>query len=161
MKKSTENGERLKLDTDGRKLAEEHERRLEHHSNQWFRFSFYARLAAVVVESFGHARGLFCTSCKMTWNKHWTLMVLQQACTFFTLVQLFFVFFSIPIIILALLSPSLPVVTQIRGRIAGPSSPFSPRSVPSFFIAIKTQHFLPSSTRVELCVPTLLGALSS
>ena len=37
----------------------------------------------------------------------------------------FFFFFPIQFIILALLSPSLPVVTQTRGRIAGPSSHLS------------------------------------
>ena len=59
--------------------------------------------------------------------------------------------FFIPFNILALLSPSLPVVTQIRGHIAARPPPPSPlRYVPSFFIA-RTQHFLPWSTRVELC----------
>ena len=53
------------------------------------------------------------------------------------LVVLFFVvrilpFFPIPFIILALLSPSLPVVTQIRGHIAGPPPPSPLRYVPSF-----------------------------
>ena len=66
-------------------------------------------------------------------------------------------FFSIPFIILALLSPSLPVVTQIRS-LAGPPPPSPPRYVPSFFIARRTQHFLPLSTSIELCLPTLLGA---
>ena len=50
---------------------------------------------------------------------------------------------------LALLSRSLPVVTQIRGHIAGPPPP------PDYgtclhFIARRIQHSLPSSTRVEL-----------
>ena len=68
----------------------------------------------------------------------------------------------IPFIILALLSYSLPVVTQIRGHIAGPSPPSPLRTVRSFiFIARKIQHFLPWSTRVELYLPTLLGALSA
>ena len=47
-------------------------------------------------------------------------------------------------------------------RSGRPSSPLSTmvRAL-SFFITKKTQHFLPSSTRAELCVPTLLGAVSS
>ena len=60
-------------------------------------------------------------------------------------------FFLITNIILALLSPSLPVVTQIRGGIAGSPSSSPPRYVPYFLIARGTQHFLPSSPRVELC----------
>ena len=50
-----------------------------------------------------------------------------------------------------ILSPSLPVVTQIRGHIAGPP-PSSPLRYNNAFnvIARKKQHFLPSSTRVEL-----------
>ena len=45
----------------------------------------------------------------------------------------FFFLFSVPFLILALLSsPSLPVVTQIRGHIAGPPPPSPLRCVPSF-----------------------------
>ena len=47
------------------------------------------------------------------------------------------------------------------GSHSGPSSSL-PTSVRAFiFIARRSQHFLPSSTRVELYVPTRLGALSS
>ena len=60
------------------------------------------------------------------------------------------------LIIFALLF-SLPlVVTQIRGHIAG-SSPPLPTTVRAFHFYTSA---LPSSTRVELCSPTL-GALSS
>ena len=56
---------------------------------------------------------------------------------------------------------SLLVVTQIRGHIAQALLPPYPlRFVPCIFIARRFQLFLPSSTRVELCLPTL-GALSS
>ena len=69
--------------------------------------------------------------------------------------------FCIPFVILALLSPSLPTVTQIRGDIAGPPPPL-PTTVRAFiFIASRIQHFLLRSTLVELYLPTLLGALSS
>ena len=61
--------------------------------------------------------------------------------------------FSIPFIIFALLflSPSYTVVTQIRGHIAGSSPPLPLRFVPCIFIARRSQLFVPSSTRVELC----------
>ena len=63
----------------------------------------------------------------------------------------FFFSFCIPFVVLALLSLSLPVVAQIRGHIAGPSTPphygtclhFCCEKTSAFF-------FLPSSTRVEL-----------
>ena len=42
----------------------------------------------------------------------------------------------------------------------GPSSSL-PTSARAFIIIARRQHFLPSSTRVELYQPTLLGALSS
>ena len=62
-------------------------------------------------------------------------------------------FFFIPSIILALPSPSLPVVVlivpQIQGHIAGPPPPSPLRYVSSVFIARRVQYFLPSSTRVE------------
>ena len=68
----------------------------------------------------------------------------------------------IPFVILALLLPSLLVVTQIRGHIGGPPPPSPLRYNNAFtFIARRIQHFLPSSTRVDLYLPTLLGALSS
>ena len=79
--------------------------------------------------------------------------------------QPFFVLFSPhPIYCLrpSFLSPSyqgiiLIVVIQIQGHIAG-SSPSRQRF--AFFIARRFQLFLPSSTRVELCLPTL-GALGN
>ena len=60
-----------------------------------------------------------------------------------------------------ILSPSLPVVTQIRGHIAGSSPPSPLRHVPSFLSREIIHHFLPSSTGVKLCVPTLLGVIST
>ena len=62
-----------------------------------------------------------------------------------TLGTFFFVF--IPFSIHALLSPFLPVVTQIRGV---PSSPLPPTMRAFIFIARRIQHFLRSWTRVEL-----------
>ena len=58
------------------------------------------------------------------------------------------------------LSPSLLytwniVVTQIRGHIAGYSPPSPLRFVLCISVARRFQLFLPSSTRVELCLPTL------
>ena len=50
----------------------------------------------------------------------------------YNLKRIFFSSFSPPFIILALLSPSLPVVTQTRGDIAGPPLPSPLRYVPSF-----------------------------
>ena len=58
--------------------------------------------------------------------------------------------FCIPFIILALLLCSIPVVTQIPGRIAVPSPPSPLRCVCLAYIARIIQHFLASSTRVEL-----------
>ena len=63
---------------------------------------------------------------------------------------------------LAPLSRSLPVATQIRGHIAGAPPPSPLWHVPSFLSREEVIiFFLPSSTRVELYLPTLLGALSS
>ena len=61
-----------------------------------------------------------------------------------------YTFVFIPFIFLALLSRALPSSSNSDpGHIAGP--PPSPlRYVLSFLIARRTQHFLPSSTRVEL-----------
>ena len=53
---------------------------------------------------------------------------------------------------------SLLVVAQIRGHIAGSSLHCG--WCHAFFIARRLQHFLPSSTRIELRLPTQ-GALSS
>ena len=54
-----------------------------------------------------------------------------------------FPFFSMPFIFLALLSRSLPVVTQIRGRIAGapPLLSTTVRALAGVFIAGRIQHF--------------------
>ena len=75
----------------------------------------------------------------------------------------FLLFFSIPFTPEYCLRPSifsLLVVTQIRGHIAGPFPP-PPTTVRALhFYREKIQLFVPSSTRVELCLPTL-GALSS
>ena len=69
----------------------------------------------------------------------------------------FFLLIFVLIIILALLSPSLPAAPQIRGHIAVGPSPLLPTTVRGFiFIARRIQCFLPSSTRVELYLPTLL-----
>ena len=54
---------------------------------------------------------------------------------------------------------SLLVVTQIRGHIAGSSSPL-PTTVRALHFYRENISALPSSTCVELCLPTL-GALSS
>ena len=72
------------------------------------------------------------------------------------------VFFFYPFIFLAPLSRSLPVVTHVRGHVPGPHS-FLPTTARAFMflVSIALQLFLPPSTRVESCLPTLLGALSS
>ena len=78
-----------------------------------------------------------------------------------TSINTIYLFFFVPFIILALPSNSLLVVTQIQGHIAGPFPPL-PTTVCAFvFNAGIIHHFLPLSTHVELCLPTLLGALSS
>ena len=66
---------------------------------------------------------------------------------------------SAPFFALSLL---LIVETQIRSHIAGSSPPSPLRFVRCIFIARRFQLFLPSSTRVELCLPTLrtLSSLS-
>ena len=66
-----------------------------------------------------------------------------------------FVFYPISYLRPSFYSLSLLVVTQIRGHIAGSSPPSPLRFVPRIFIAKIFQLFLPSSTRVELCLPTL------
>ena len=69
-------------------------------------------------------------------------------------------FFFIPFIILASLALP-PSSSSDPGSHSGPSSPL-PTTVRAFlFVARRIQRFLPSSTRVELYLPTLLGALSS
>ena len=52
-------------------------------------------------------------------------------------------FFFIPSIILAPLSRSLPVVTQIQGHIAGPPPPSPLRHVPSFLSREEVSIFFP------------------
>ena len=71
-----------------------------------------------------------------------------------------FCFFPIPLLSSPFFPLSLLVVAQIRGPIAGSSFPYPLGFVPCIFIAKIFQLFLPSSTRVELCLPTL-GPLSS
>ena len=66
--------------------------------------------------------------------------------------------FAIPCIIFALLFLSLLVVTQIRGQIRL-SSPL-PITVRALYFYRENISALPSSTCVELCLPTL-GALSN
>ena len=48
---------------------------------------------------------------------------------------------------------------QPLGRIAGTPPPSPLRCVPSGCIARRVHKFLPSLTRVEPCIPTLLGAI--
>ena len=72
-----------------------------------------------------------------------------------------FLFFPIPVSIFALLFSLPPSRNSDPGshrRLFIPRYPL--RFVPYIFIAIIFQLFLPSSTRVELCLPTL-GALSN
>ena len=95
------------------------------------------------------------------WHLYWVCMHLCiQVCFCFG-----FCFFFIPFrIILALLlfSRSLPVVAQIRGHVAGPPLPSSLRYNNAFLLMARIiQRSLPSPTRVELCLPTLLSVLSS
>ena len=62
-----------------------------------------------------------------------------------------FLFFSLShLLSLSYCSSSLPFVIQIRGHIAGTPPPSSPRFMRRVWC------FLPSSTRVELCVQVLL-----
>ena len=80
--------------------------------------------------------------------------------SYFCLVCLF-LFFSIPFIIFALLSLSLHSRNSDPGSQSRLFSPL-PTTVRAFiFIARRVQHFLPSSTRVEFCLPTLLSALGN
>ena len=73
----------------------------------------------------------------------------------------FFIFISIPFIIFALLSLSLHSRNSDPGSQSRLFSPL-PTTVRAFiFIARRVQHFLPSSTRVEFCLPTLLSALGN
>ena len=76
-------------------------------------------------------------------------------------VLFFFCLFSIPFIIFALLSLSLHSRNSDPGSQSRLFSPL-PTTVRAFiFIARRVQHFLPSSTRVEFCLPTLLSALGN
>ena len=68
---------------------------------------------------------------------------------FMILILFYFFFLSHPIYYLRPSFLSLVVVTQVRGRIAGSSPPFSLRLVPFVFIARRLKPFLPSSIRVE------------
>ena len=70
--------------------------------------------------------------------------------------------FPIPfIVVLALLSPSQYHNLDLRGRTAGSPPPSPLRYNNAFiFIARIIQHFLASSIRVDLHLPTLLGDFS-
>ena len=72
--------------------------------------------------------------------------------------QLFFS--SIPLIVFALLFPLPPSRNSDLGSHSRLISPPALQFLPCISIAKKNQLFLASSTRVELCLPTL-GALSS
>ena len=69
-------------------------------------------------------------------------------------------FFHLTYHLLPSFSLSLLVVTKIQGHIATPSLPSPLRFVSCILIARRIQLLLPSSTRVELRLPTL-GALRS
>ena len=89
---------------------------------------------------------------------------ISQRLTFYLLVVIIIYlcniyFFFIPFIIPAPLSRSLPVVTQIRGHIAGPPPPSPLRHVLSFLPRRESSIFFPG--RLASNQPTLLGALSS
>ena len=72
-----------------------------------------------------------------------------------------FFFFLNPIYYLRITLALPPSSRSDPGSHIGPSFPL-PTTVRAFiFIARNIQHFLPSSTRVKLHLPTLLGALSS
>ena len=82
----------------------------------------------------------------------------------FLFASLFIYFFivCVPFIILALLSCSLPVVrSSDPGSHSGPSSPL-PTTVRTFvFLARRIQLFSSLVDTRRMCLPTLLGALSS
>ena len=67
-----------------------------------------------------------------------------------------YVFVFIPFVILALSSPSLPVVTQIRGNIRSGSSPPLPTTVRLVPRVLSREEFTPLSSLVDSCriVPT-------
>lgn len=69
------------------------------------------------------------------------------------------VFFFIPFVTLALLWRSLPVVTQMRVTLRGPSSPL-PTIVRAIISSIATFYSIVGSGRI-VRTPTLLGALST
>ena len=82
---------------------------------------------------------------------------------YYTLVYTFsssFSFFLIPFIIFALLLSLPPSLNSDPGSHSRLFSPLPTTVCALHFIARRFQLFLPSSTRVELCLPTL-GALSS
>ncbi|CAN0495129.1 unnamed protein product, partial [Laminaria digitata] len=75
---------------------------------------------------------------------------------------LFFFFLFIPLIVvfapLFWLRPSRNTVPGSHSRLFS----LPPSTVRAFaFVARRGQHFLPSSTRVEFCSPTLLSALGN
>ena len=74
---------------------------------------------------------------------------------------IFLFFCSIPFIIFALLSLSLHSRNSDPGSQSRLFSPLPTTVLAFIFIARRVQHFLPSSTRVEFCLPTLLCALGN
>ena len=77
--------------------------------------------------------------------------VLTVTCEAPLVLCILYFYFTVPSIIFVLLLSSTPslFVTEIQGHRVGTSPAFS-------FIARRIQHFLPSSTRVELYIHTLL-----
>ena len=78
-----------------------------------------------------------------------------------TRILFYFLLFSIPFAILSspffsLLPPSRNSDPGSHSRLFSHPSPL--RFVPCIFIARRIQHFLPSSTRVEVCLPTVQWA---
>ncbi|CAM9565913.1 unnamed protein product, partial [Laminaria digitata] len=71
--------------------------------------------------------------------------------------------YQLPSIVFALLLQLAPFRNSDPGSHSGRSSPSPLRCMPSCFIARRVQHFLASSTRVELCMhtTTMLGAFCS
>ena len=74
-------------------------------------------------------------------------------------IYLFIYFFPIPSIVFVLLLqlPPFRKSDQPLGHITGAPPPSSLRCVPSNLVARRVQQFLPSSTRDDLCVHTLVA----
>ena len=115
--------------------------------NTWHRFD-PVRSTVVLTLARGYKQNNTCTAVPVRKGT-----VLTSGGIPSRLPSLFFSLFSHPIYCFRapFLSPS--IVTQIRGgHIAGSSPPSPLRFVPSTLIA---RRLLPSSTRIELCPPTL------